>query len=195
MLTRFHPILFLVFGALIFPLCAEDEDEPEIAKEDVEFTEARKLFWSAQYEDSEKLFKIYQSTHPDHAPTKSFLQMIGQYRRWKAVGPEKYRQLIVETRQRLEETMVEKLELKDVEWREVAARLQELANSQKDGKAPKDSVLFINLLPSGLSAKLSLKLSRVTLLRAIESACQQARLRYVVDAWAVIIDLPESQKK
>lgn len=195
MVTRFHLMVFLAFGAMVFPLGAQEENEPEIAKEDVEFTEARRLFWSAQYEDSEKLFRIYQSTHPDHAPTKSFLQMIDQYHRWKAVGPEKYRQLIVDTRRRLEEIMVEKLELKDAEWREVSARLRELANPKKDGKEPKDPVIFINLLPSGLSAKLSVKLSGVTLLRAIESACQQARLRYVIDAWAVIIDLPESQKK
>jgi len=50
------------------------------------------------------------------------------------------------------------------------------------------------MLPTGSTFKVSVDLRNVTLLRAIELTCRQAGLRYVVDTWAVIIDLPDSKR-
>jgi len=160
---------------------------PHASDDDSEFVGARTLFWSGQYNEAEKKFKAYILAHPKHAPTQSFLQMIAQARKF---DPQK----IDLTRKRLESVKLEKLVLEDADWRAVSAFFQERANPKKDGKDPENYVNFINMLPTGSTFKVSVDLRDVTLLRAIELTCRQAGLRHVVDTWAVIIDLPDSQK-
>lgn len=155
--------------------------------EDPEFVEARRLFWSGQYLESEKTFKSYLQTHPDHEASKSFLQMIVQSR----IHDESK---ISQTRERLEEIVVRKLDFKNSDWRFVTAYLQILANPKTADRESPGFIHFINLLPSGYSTKISFTMEHVTIMQAIERVCQQAGLRYVIDTWAVIIDLPEMKK-
>ncbi len=176
--------LLAMLALAALPTLAPASDD----EEDSDFTQARSLFWSGQYDQAEPLFKAYLVTHPDHAPTRSFLQMITQSR---SRNPAR----INETRKRLEGIIVPHLSFKESEWREVSAWLQEQANPKKDGKEPDNSINFINLLPSSLTLRLSLDLRKVTLLSAIQHACEQVGLRYVIDSNAVIFDLPEQRKK
>ncbi len=188
---KIHPISrFLVLFFLGIPLFVELQllaQAPQAPKEDPEFVEARRFFWSGQYNEAEKQFKVYLMEHPDHKPSKSFLQMIVQS---QIYSPSK----IEETRRRLERIRVKQVELKNADWRSVSSYLQNLANPKVDGKEPKNYINFISLLPSGFSVEISLNLRDVTLMHAIEHACRQAGLRYVVDTWAVIVDLPQSKK-
>jgi len=176
-----------IFFTWIFTLSFFGAPPPPASNDDPEFVEARELFWSGQYNESEKKFRIYLLVHPKHEPSKSFLQMIAQERKY---DPKK----IVFTRKRLESVMIKEMNLKDAEWRAVSAFFQEQANPKENGKDPKDYINFINMLPTDTSFKVSVNLRNVTLMRAIELTCRQAGLRYVLDTWAVIIDLPESKK-
>lgn len=160
---------------------------PKASDEDLEFVEARRLFWSGQYKESEAQLKHYLSEHPKHEATQSFLQMIEQSRRYDPAKIEK-------TYERLEKMKIHKVELKNAEWRAVSSYLQDLANNPKNENLPQDPIHFINMLPTGFSRKISLNLHDVPLMEVIEEACKQADLRFVVDTWAVIIDLPQPKK-
>jgi hypothetical protein len=184
--------LFLLAGWSLLPVAAQ---QPEPVKEDMEFVEARKLFWSGQYDEAERLFKIYLAAHPESQPSRSFLQLIDLYRRHVVTGEEESIRQVEETRKRLEGIRVESLQFKDAEWREVLERLEQLSNPKKDGMPPVRRITFINALPSGMSARFSIDLRDVTLFQAIESCCEKAGLRFVTDLWAVIIDLPEGKKR
>src|SRR6185295_5260520 len=56
------------------------------AIEDPEFVAARQLFWSSSYDQAEQRFLSFLEKHPDHEPTKVFLQMIHEARHF---DPEK----------------------------------------------------------------------------------------------------------
>ena len=184
----------LIFFALSFlhanSLYAE---APKTLNEDPEFVEARELFWSGQYDASEKKFNLYLKMRPDDEASKNFLLMIAQSRRYDPSKIEQTRQHVELTRKHLENIRVEKIELKDTDWRTVAIYLQDLANP-KNGQKPQEYIHFINMLPTGFSFKTSINLHNVSLKEVVEEICQKAGLRYVVDAWAVIIDIPESKK-
>ena len=182
--------LFFFFSlTLLFPVVFPLRGEAPKAstEEDPEFVEARRLFWSGQYDESEKQFATYLLQHPNHGASKNFLQMIRQSRIYD-------RSKISETRKHLENIRLEKLELKDTEWRSVSNYLQDLANPKVGGKDPENYINFINLIPSAFSVKISLDLRDISLMRVIEYACRMAGLRCTVDTWAVIIELPESKK-
>ena len=87
---------------------------------------------------------------------------------------------------------IEKLEFNGTDWHVVSDYLRDLANPKKDGKDPENYINFVNMLPTGFSAKVTLNLKNISLLKAIDYSCQQAGLRFVIDTWAVIIDLPQS---
>lgn len=171
---------FLIYPSLGLPPPPASDDDPE-------FAEARQLFWSGQYDEAEKKFKLYLVDHPDNEASCSFLQMINQERKH---DPSK----IDLTKKRLETIMVGKITFQDTEWHDVSARLQELANPKVNGKEPDPYINFINMLSSGTTFKVSLDLRNISLLKLIELSCRQAGLRYVVDTWAVIVDLPENKK-
>lgn len=157
-------------------------EAPKAVQEDPEFVEARRLFWSGKYEDAEKKFKIYLIGHPKHEASQSFLLMIKQSR---IHNPSK----IEETRRRLGETKVDRVSFEAAEWKKVSDYFVKLANEKKEG----DYINFINLLPSNYSRKVTLELTDVTLLRAIEIACEQAGFTYVIDTNAVIVELPQKK--
>lgn len=182
-----RPWLFILISFLASFLWAEP---PKATNEDPEFVKARDLFWSGRYDESEKGFKSYLLSHPNDPASNNFLLMIQQSRRH---NPSK----IDSTRKRLESIRVDKLVFQDTEWRTASLYLESLANPKKSDKTNiKDGeyINIINMLPSGFSTKISLDLRDITLLEAIEHACKQADLRFVIDTWAVIIDLPETKK-
>jgi len=179
--------LFLFLAFYLLPSWFSPAQAPKVSDEDAEFVEARSLFWSGHYNESEIKFKTYLIAHPGHKASEDFLKMIVQARKY---NPDQ----ITITRKHLESIRIDHLELKDVPWRDVCSRFQKLANPEKDGKAPKNYVNFINLLPSRYATKISLDLRDVTLMDAINHASQQAGLHFVVDTWAVIFELPESKK-
>ncbi|MDD2709507.1 MAG: hypothetical protein PHV34_16090 [Verrucomicrobiae bacterium] len=184
------PLFIILFAGL----CAAFAEAPKpVVPEDPEFVEARRLFWSGRYEDAGKLFDIYLAAHPNHKPTRNFLLMINQARRHAKAGVEGSKQDVADTKTRLTSIPVSKLEIKDADWFSVSDHLQNLANPQKGGKAPEKYINFINMLPGNFSRKVTLDMHGLDLLHAIEYCCAQAGLRCVIDAYAVIIDLPEGK--
>lgn len=173
--------------AVLFMTPTVRAQAPKAGSEDPEFVDARKLFWSGRYEESEKKFRIYLLQHPGHEPSKNFLLMIAQSRKY---NPSK----IDSTHKRLAEIRVDKVIFKETEWRTVTSYLQDLANPKKNGEYPADYVNFINMLPSGFSRKVTLDLRDVSLIQLIEHICEKSDLRYVVDTSAVIFDIPDSKK-
>ena len=155
--------------------------------EDSEFIEARKLYWAGKYQEAEAMFQSYLATNPNHGPTKNFLKMIAQSQRLDKGKVE-------QTRKYLETIRLEHVQFKEADWKAVTSFFQERANSKTDGKTIKESVSFINILPAGFSTTITLDLKDVSLMRAIEYACQQANLRYMVKAWAVTFEQPDSKK-
>ena len=178
---------FFTLCALVALLGVAHAQSPKSVEEDPEFVEARRLFWSGQYDESEKRFKIYLVGHPKSEASKSFLQMIKQSRIY---GPSK----IDATRKRLSETHVDRLKFDNAEWKSVTDYFQQLANANRSEKTGNDYLNFINLLPPNYSRKVTLDLRDVSLLRAIEFSCEQAGFHFVVDTWAVIIELPTPKK-
>lgn len=180
----------LIFGGFC-DLRAEALRTPE---DDPEFVEARRLFWSGQYIESDKLFHAYLTSHPDHRATRSFLQMIQQWRLHDTQKREEVDRQTAATRERLKKIRVDKLKFEDVDWWTVSARLQDLANKKIDGNPPEHPILFINMLPPKVSVKVSMEIHDANLLDAIESVCRKVGLRYVMDVWAVIFDVPPPKK-
>jgi hypothetical protein len=163
---------------------------PKALDENPEFVEARSLFWSGQYDRAEKQFKSYLSENPEHAPSKDFLKMILQSRKY---NPEQ----ISLTKKFLHDTRVMELKLKDTDWRTFCAHLEKLANAAaaKNGKlASKTYMNFINLLPSQFDRKISIELQNVSLYEAVKKGARLAELRFVVDTWAVIFEMPQPRK-
>jgi hypothetical protein len=156
-------------------------------EEDAEFVKARDLFWSGRYDEAEKKFRQYLIANPKHEPSKSFLQMIAQARKFNPSH-------IGLTRDRLAKIELEKVEFKNADWKDVFSYFQSKANPKENGKDPKNYINFINMLPSAYSGKVNLDLRNVSLLRAIEMATEQSGIRFVIDSWAVIFDLPEAKK-
>lgn len=178
------PTRWTALAAAGFLLLAAAGRAAEEADDDREFQQARGLFWSGQYDQAEPIFKMYLLKHPDHKPSQAFMQMIAQAR---SRNPTK----LGETRKRLEEIVLDEVKFDDVDWQTVSEYFKEKANPKKDGKDPEKFVNFISLLPPSLTVKVTLHLRKVTLLRAIQYACEVADLRCVVDSWAVIISMPE----
>ncbi len=176
--------LLLVVVCLAIPVFAQ---APKAAKEDPEFVEARRLFWSGQYKEAEAMFEEYLAAHPDHEASRSFLQMIAQSRIY---NPAK----IDETRQRLDRLRIQKMEFKDEDWKKVISILQNAANPKVNGQEPANVINFINLLPTTYSPRVTITLQDMTLMEAIDKVTRQTGLRYVIDTYAVIIDLPEGKK-
>jgi len=160
---------------------------PKATKEDPEFVEARRLFWSGQYKESEKMFQEYLSDHPDHEASRSFLQMIAQSRIY---DPNK----IDETNERLAQVRVSKVEFRDVDFKKVLTFLQTSANPKVNGQDPVKYINFINMIPTGYSPKITITLADMSVLEAIEKVTSRAGLRFVIDTYAVIVDLPEGKK-
>jgi hypothetical protein len=179
-------LLLLLLGSnfSIHSLAAEMAKSPD---EDAQFVEARKLFWAGRYAEAEKEFKTYLASNPEHRPTRNFLKMIEQSKKY---NPDN----ISLTRKRLESIRVNQIEFNGTEWSDVVSSLQDLANPKVNGKPPSDYINFIGILPSGFSKKVHLNLRDVSLLKVIEYSCEQAGLRCVIDTWAVIIDVPEQKK-
>lgn len=160
---------------------------PRTHDEDPEFVRARQLFWSGQYQEAEKAFTFFLVGHPDHRPSQNFLKMIVQSR----IHDDSKIDL---TRARLKKIHIRKIHFKDADWESVTHSFQDLANPKSNDVESKNSIHFINMLPTKFTTKITLDLKDVSLLDAIEAACRQAGLRYVVDTWAVIVDIPESKK-
>ncbi len=180
--------LWIAFLCLLFAVVNMARAQaPKGPAEDSDFVEARRLFWSGQYSESEKMFQEYLEGHPNHEATRSFLQMIAQSRIY---NPTK----IDETRVRLGQIRIPKVEFRDAEWKKVIAYLQSAANPKVDGKDPEKFINFISMLPSNYSSKITVNLQNVTLLEAIDKITQPVGLRFVIDTYAVIIDLPEVRK-
>ena len=186
-------------------------ETPRTQTDDAAFVEARNLFWSGRYNESEVKFKLYLAEHPDHQASLNFVKMIGQQMKY---NPNQ----IEATRKHLEQIRVEKIEFKDADFRTVMKYLHQLANpgketgkekadptakektgekpktAEKESATPKGHVNFIDLLPPRYERKITLELRDVPLMDAIRYATQQAEVRHVVDTWAVIFELPEGKK-
>ena len=181
------PFLSIFLAICLGSILSLQAQAPKARDEDPEFVNARQLFWSGQYSEAEKAFNLYLASNPDHRPSQNFLKMIVQAKRYDPtkIGP---------TKDRLASIRIDKVQFKNADWPTLITYFQDIANPQKSTAASKTYIHFINLLPSQFSAKVTLDLKNVSLLQAIEKACQQTGLRYVIDTWAVFIDLPEGGK-
>jgi hypothetical protein len=182
-----HKVL-VVFGFTLSLASMLQAQAPKARDEDPEFAEARQLFWSGQYKEAEIKLKNYLGQHPDHAPSKDFLKMIAQSRKYNPAQ-------IGETKNYLNTLRIDKIELKEADWRDACAKFEALANPGKGAKSPPSYLNLINLIPSSFHRKVTLNLKDVTLMQVLEHAAEQAELRLVVDTWAVIFDLPPENKK
>jgi hypothetical protein len=197
----------LVLAALTFVLSQfvwsqADVSKDKQATEDPDFVHARQLFWSGKYAEAEEKFSVYLLGHPNHQPTKSFLQMIAQAKKHDPKSKKFDPSNIDFTRKRLEEIKVAKIEFNGTPWKSVAENLQELANpnfKKEDKEANKNRAVgehinFIHMLPENFSGKVTLSLQDISLLRVIDYATRQAGLTYVIDKSAIIFEVKEAQK-
>ena len=152
------------------------------------------MFWSGQYVQSEKLFQTYLTDHPDHRATQSFLQMIQQWRLHDSQKQDEVDKQVNATKERLKKIRVDQLKFADVDWWAVSAQLQDLANKKINGKSPEHPIKFINMLPPQVSVKVSVEIHDENLLDALDRVCSKVGLRYVMDVWAVIFDVPPPKK-
>lgn len=177
----YFPVLFL----LSLSCLSSWAQAPKASDDDPEFVEARKLFWASQFNEAEVKLKKYLAEHPNHSPSRDFLKMIAQSRKYDP-------QQIELTKKFLETQKIDFFDLKEVDWREAIARLEAIGNVRKQ-KDPQ-YVNFINMLPSSYHKPISVNLRNVTLMEAITTLSKQAELRFVIDTWAVIFDIPPARK-